>query len=260
MSKLLKIIKPKGNCFIVGDIHGNFSKLATSLDIIGFSPKQGDILICVGDLIDRGPESDQVIQFLNYPFVHSVRGNHEEFAIQWGNKKTQGFTGTDYMKWGGKWFIHSPEKQQKQIADRLAELPIAIELQFESHLPVAVVHGNIPLMTSWTEVKEKLKIADPAMIDYLQWDRGVFKHERPLRIPDLRALVVGHCYTQEPAIHGNRYYLDTNSNPNARGFSILDARRFIIKTVTDEEIKLFYREYKTMSDLWDGRTNPITQY
>ncbi|EOV9087845.1 metallophosphoesterase [Pseudomonas aeruginosa] len=46
-----------------------------------FSPTH-DRLFVVGDLIDRGPGSHRCARFLAQPYVHAVRGNHEDMLLQ----------------------------------------------------------------------------------------------------------------------------------------------------------------------------------
>ena len=53
----------RGRDFVVGDIHGMFSALENFLEELSFDPGR-DRLFSVGDLIDRGPESDPVLQWL----------------------------------------------------------------------------------------------------------------------------------------------------------------------------------------------------
>ena len=53
-----------GRDMVVGDIHGNFSQLRRTLNMLHFSPDKGDRLFSVGDLVDRGPESDEVLSWL----------------------------------------------------------------------------------------------------------------------------------------------------------------------------------------------------
>lgn len=69
-----------GRDFAVGDIHGCFSYLERSLEVIGFD-EGVDRLFSVGDLVDRGPESDQVLTWLGKPWFHAICGNHEVMAI-----------------------------------------------------------------------------------------------------------------------------------------------------------------------------------
>lgn len=255
---MIRSITPKGECYIVGDIHGNFTKVANCLDSLGFNPKE-DTLVCVGDLVDRGAESSSVLEFLAYPFVHSVQGNHETFALSW--YKLDGYyavLGRDYIRWGGEWFMKLSPGQQGKIARRLHKLPIAIEINTPRGV-VGVVHANIPARTSWAEVKHKLRTGSQSMIDWLQWDREIYKREVTETIPDLAALVVGHTPVLRPMTYGNRHYIDTHSRREAGFFSFYRVSDGAI--ITADDITLANRHeagiYKTMSQLWEPPTGRI---
>jgi serine/threonine protein phosphatase 1 len=70
----------RGRDLIVGDIHGCFSRLGAHLNYLQFDPAR-DRLFSVGDLIDRGPESEHALEWLAQPWFHAVKGNHEEAAM-----------------------------------------------------------------------------------------------------------------------------------------------------------------------------------
>src|SRR3546814_9235683 len=72
---------PAGRDVAVGDIHGHFSRLRQALDEFGFDPAH-DRLFSVGDLVDRGHESESFMQWLDQPWFYTVQGNHEDYAIR----------------------------------------------------------------------------------------------------------------------------------------------------------------------------------
>ena len=63
--------------FAVGDVHGNYPKLMAALHSAGY--EEGDDLIFVGDLMDRGYYNAKVARFIaklgNH--AHVIQGNHE---------------------------------------------------------------------------------------------------------------------------------------------------------------------------------------
>ncbi len=62
--------------FIIGDIHGCFDELMELTEKIGL--KENDILISLGDIVDRGNKSKEVYEyFLNRPNSIVLMGNHE---------------------------------------------------------------------------------------------------------------------------------------------------------------------------------------
>ncbi|KRH98202.1 metallophosphoesterase family protein [Cylindrospermopsis sp. CR12] len=64
---------------IIGDVHGHYQGLMILMEKI--APNSGDQVYFLGDLIDRGPQSAQVVKFVkenNYP---CLLGNHEEMLL-----------------------------------------------------------------------------------------------------------------------------------------------------------------------------------
>ena len=84
---------PRGwRAYVIGDVHGRFDLLKNLLtqieeDILR-EPSRKTLLAFVGDLIDRGPNSAQVVEYLrNYDSNVAVRkvfilGNHEEVFLR----------------------------------------------------------------------------------------------------------------------------------------------------------------------------------
>lgn len=70
----------KGRLWTVGDIHGCYNLLMTRLKEIGFD-FENDLLVAVGDLVDRGTQNIECIELLSKPWFTSVRGNHEDLCI-----------------------------------------------------------------------------------------------------------------------------------------------------------------------------------
>lgn len=75
-----------GRVFAIGDIHG-CSKTFRKLLLEEIQIQKTDQIYCVGDYVDRGPDSRGVIDFIfelkeqKYE-VHTLRGNHEEMLLK----------------------------------------------------------------------------------------------------------------------------------------------------------------------------------
>lgn len=63
----------------VGDVHGHYDGLMRLLAMIALTAE--DTLHFVGDLIDRGPKSSQVVEFVRQNNHPCVLGNHEHLLI-----------------------------------------------------------------------------------------------------------------------------------------------------------------------------------
>jgi diadenosine tetraphosphatase ApaH/serine/threonine PP2A family protein phosphatase len=65
---------------IIGDIHGCLIELKLLLNKLDFDVQQDD-LICVGDLVERGPDSKGVVRFVRNN-GRSVCGNHDYTLVK----------------------------------------------------------------------------------------------------------------------------------------------------------------------------------
>jgi serine/threonine protein phosphatase 1 len=63
---------------VIGDVHGCYDTLVA---LLGKLPKDAEVCF-VGDLIDRGPKSAQIVDLvMNNPKYHCVMGNHEKMMV-----------------------------------------------------------------------------------------------------------------------------------------------------------------------------------
>lgn len=138
-------LNTQGRDYVVGDIHGCFHLVHRELLRIGFNPKC-DRLISVGDLVDRGPESCQVSDFLELPWVHAIRGNHEQIYIDLYSDNAITRKGsvdylTQHQQDRGWWFALS-EQDRLACVDAFNQLPLVIELETPDG-PVGIVHAEV---------------------------------------------------------------------------------------------------------------------
>ena len=127
-----------GRIVIVGDIHGCFEELLELLEKVALRPD--DLLISVGDLVDRGPDPGAVVEyFRGRPNSVVLMGNHER-------KHVRGV------------FSYAQEITRLQVGDRYAEMVDwmrALPYYFENE-QVRVVHAamvpGVPLASQREEV------------------------------------------------------------------------------------------------------------
>lgn len=127
--------------WVVNDIHGCYQRLMDELKRRHFNPYE-DLLISVGDMIDRGPDSVKSLQLINEKWFRAVRGNHEQMALD-------SLDNNDFSLWtmnGGIWF-RQLERDQQQLALSLLEachdLPHIIEITCANGLNV-IAHADYP--------------------------------------------------------------------------------------------------------------------
>ncbi len=200
----------EGHDYVVGDIHGYFTRLKTELGKIEFNPEK-DRLFSVGDLVDRGPESELVTEWLSKPWFHAVCGNHDEMAIHHTKAERNPWL-SSYIQNGGAWFIALPKDEQQRIADAFESLPLAMSVDTPRGL-VGIVHADMPYTTwahlkSWLETPKTPKELEQIK-DFLQWSRSRIEFQVTEEITDLYALFVGHTTVAELRNLGNVYYIDT---------------------------------------------------
>lgn len=117
---------------VVGDVHGELETLKRALERLEFRPDRGDVLVSVGDLIDRGPESKQVldyVQSLGESFL-GVRGNHEQRLLALHGREKEGmFLGSDLAATFESFGAESGSRTvPESYLDFLGRLPHALRL------------------------------------------------------------------------------------------------------------------------------------
>lgn len=170
--------------FIIGDIHGHYSELKELLNLLNPNFKN-DKLIFLGDYIDRGPQSYDVLQLLiNLQEKHGddkvvlLRGNHEQMAME--NIKT-GYI--DYFN--GYDITFRDFKINKDSIENYYELFNRLPLIYEDKSFICV-HGGI---------RPGVKIEDQYPSDLL-WIREEFYESSKNFI---KPIIFGHT----PTLHIN---------------------------------------------------------
>jgi len=132
-----------GRRIVVGDIHGCYDELTDLLEKVGIG--DGDRIICVGDLITKGPKSKEVLElFMTDARFSTVIGNHD-LALR--------------RKWNGEEIDLKPaqketHKELKGEKDAYASffnrMPFTIDL--DTHLVVhAGLRPNVELYSQTTD-------------------------------------------------------------------------------------------------------------
>ncbi|MDF1762547.1 MAG: metallophosphoesterase [Oleibacter sp.] len=203
--RLLKLpVNTSGNDFVVGDIHGEVSKLRKQLNEIGFNYKT-DRLICVGDLIDRGAESPEALALLNESWFYSVVGNHEVLMV--GGLKYQ--NNKQRMTWienGGNWIMNTQSSQWPIWFDQIEALPLGIEVTTASGTCYGIIHADYP-RDHWGDF-EKMSRED---CERAVWSRENFRTGAPHSIKGIDWIIHGHNVSDGLRILGNRVYIENGA-------------------------------------------------
>ena len=119
----------KGRILFIGDVHGCKIELETLLK--KFSPTSKDMIIGLGDLINKGPDSRGVLNLINRYKIQCIQGNHERRLLRsFEANKRKGLKPSDAYTLG-----HLHRKVWKSIA----KWPQAIHLTEQK---IICIHGG----------------------------------------------------------------------------------------------------------------------
>lgn len=207
----------RGRDFAVGDVHGHFSRLRDAMDRLDFDPAR-DRLFSVGDMVDRGPESEASLDWLAEPWFYAVQGNHEDYAIR--HVRTGLVDQDNWRTYGGGWFLDLPVERQRAYAKVFAELPIAIEVETSTGA-VGLLHADCPVRY-WPRLESALQERYKRTSAVCQWSRERLRGQDRSGVLGVRGVVVGHTPVSEPVALGNVFHIDTEGWQSHGYFTFLD--------------------------------------
>ena len=195
-----------GRDFVIGDIHGCFTKLSALLGEIEFDESK-DRLFSVGDLVDRGSESEKSIEWLSKPWFYAVRGNHEQIAIDCAAGM---YSHDHYIANGGAWFLGLTQQERIKYADEFSAMPIAIDVQ-TAHGLVGIVHAECPA-SNWGELIGRIyNDPDDQFIQACLWSRHRATNHTETVIDGVVHVISGHTPMQNATMYGNSLFIDTGA-------------------------------------------------
>lgn len=204
-------LQPGQRAFVVGDIHGTFGLVDEALDLVEFRPER-DLLLSVGDLIDRGAESAGVAEFLQRPYVHAIIGNHEEILLRAHATAQPDLKLLTLMieSYGGEWWLRITRDAQQRVLQALRALPTLIELATPTGL-VGIVHADIPPGMNWQTFAMAIERGHPrtlatALQSRTRPSQGLTQH-----VPLIDRLYAGHTVHKRPRVLGNIGFIDTGA-------------------------------------------------
>jgi serine/threonine protein phosphatase 1 len=214
----------------VGDVHGHLDKLRAAHRLIAADrAREGDTVapvVHLGDLVDRGPESREVVEYLRRgpgkgpgtgaPWI-TLKGNHDYlFALFLDDPHAHDPGMRSDLTWldrriGGVATLASygvdaaGERPLDEVhAEAVAQVPAA-HRAFIAGLPLMLRRGPVALVHAGVRPGVALDAQVPAD---LMWIRGPFHHHRG----SFGALVVhGHTPVETVTHFGNRVAVDTGA-------------------------------------------------
>lgn len=209
---------PECRTYVIGDIHGQKHLLDRLLGLV-FEDSQGakSTIVCVGDLIDRGEQSRDVLTHLQSlaarKEVVCLMGNHERMMLDFIDEPET--YGRRWLRNGGLQTLasfgiggcteSSGSDQLLAAAEHLAEKMGPELIQWIRDLPLTWHSGNL-----W--VVHAAALPDVPMPQQtekvLLWGSSRFhKSGRP----DENWVVHGHTVVDHPTVHSGRVSVDTGA-------------------------------------------------
>ena len=200
--------------YVVGDLHGCYRLLMQELEKIRFNFEQ-DLLICTGDLVDRGSENLECISLLDQPWFSSVRGNHEEMCIK---GRDDVWIQDMHARNGGEWFYLLSTEKQDELSKILSKLPLVIEIQIEDK-NIGILHADIDIH-DWNQFKTNIAKGErkiPGLTSAYTnalWGRGRIRHhsKRYGTVKNIDEIYLGHTIVKKHTQIDNCHYIDIGSS------------------------------------------------
>lgn len=191
--------------FAVGDIHGCLSKLQELLSKIKMNRDQ-DTLVFIGDYIDRGKYSREVVEYLirlqgDYKHLIFLQGNHEQMFMHYLDGVNEGL----YLGNGGVATLQSYGILcSDDVKERRAKIPEKHMQFFQSLLPYYETEDYIFVHAGLRSERP----LNEQTIDDLLWIRFEFV-ERENNFG--KTVVFGHTPMTDLMIEKNKIGIDTGA-------------------------------------------------
>lgn len=212
-------IAPARSFFAIGDIHGDYVGMDQILNRIQDS-HDDPMVICVGDYVDRGERSAEVLGWLHhvntlYPddFV-CLLGNHEQMLVQF--LRDPEAQGDRWLAFGGLQTLQSyrvrkdAQTSMSDVRDQLAEAMGDDLIEWLERLPLHWQSGNVAVTHAG---------ADPALPIADQPRRNlIWGHPDFATTPreDGVWVVHGHTIVETPQVQNGRIAIDTGAYVTGR--------------------------------------------
>jgi serine/threonine protein phosphatase 1 len=222
-SKLKPSIPSGQRVYATGDVHGRADLLAnlfTRIDAdLQTRPARNSVQVFLGDYIDRGPESRQVIELLiGRRKIHNViplKGNHEQCALnvlhdpsllaQW-----KSIGGLNTILSYGVTPVWTDSQSMSAVAIAFANNLPEHHLRFLQNLPLSFTCGDFFFVHAGA--RPGIRLQEQSENDLLWIREDFLLHEEDFG----KVVVHGHTPTLEPDIRPNRINIDTGAYATGR--------------------------------------------
>jgi len=231
----------KHRAYVIGDVHGCLDLVELLLSQIeteiARQPQRKISIVFLGDVVDRGPASAQVVERLRTlaipgVTVHFVMGNHEEVMLRVIEGETDLLR--SWLRFGGAETLRSygvdPKELKKlsseDLAARLKEAIPAGHRRFLAAFADSIAFGDYVLVHAG--IRPGVELSEQSQAD-LRWIREPFLGDTS----DRGFVVVhGHTITNEVETTPNRIGIDTGAfcTGTLTALAIDGKKRWLIQT------------------------------
>lgn len=162
--------------YVISDIHGEYDLFMRLLEKIGFG--SGDVLYCLGDFIEKGDKSREMLRFLrNSSNVQTLLGNHEVSFLNY----------------------YESVRRDPSVISRLSDYlscKVSIEdMDFLDSLPLYIETDDIIMVHAGVELDENRAIIPMGeqRTEILIYDRRT--KDADYVIKNSKTLIIGHTPT-----------------------------------------------------------------
>jgi len=188
-----------GRDFVVGDVHGRYDLLRAAMKVADFD-KSKDRLFSVGDIVNRGPESEKCLKLLKKKWFFMVLGNHEEALLEAIKTDTLKRYAREYDDWVKK----IARKDLKMWGKFLSKTPVSMTVKgkgYDFGLCHAEPDGNV-----WHKTRDRKKSRLTMLMG-----RRVWRKKPKTNVKGVDFTIHGHTPMEKPRWVGNRFFIDTGA-------------------------------------------------
>lgn len=207
-------VDPESAFSAIGDVHGRVDMLERALDAL-----RGRQVICVGDYVDRGDNSADVLRCLHdRPDIICLSGNHEEMMLKFLDAPRR--YGNHWLRFGGLQTLASFGVASASVIsdgdamtlarDELHEAIGAPLLNWMRSLPTHWQSGNVAVVHAGAD--PAISIEDQST-QTLHWGHPKFLRKQRA---DGVWVLHGHTIVDEPTAQNGRISIDTGAYVTGR--------------------------------------------
>jgi serine/threonine protein phosphatase 1 len=179
--------------FAIGDIHGRLDLLRAAFEAIeakAQAAEAGWTIICLGDLVDRGPHSAEVVAFLIAAeaagVARCIKGNHEDLMLR-ALRLRDTESADRWIDNGGDATLRSYDASRRR--DPTTENLVDSHLDWLEALPAFIEDEHRIYVHAGLDPRRRLLSQDEQT---LLWIRERFLKAGAAEFPDAKHIVHGH--------------------------------------------------------------------